>query len=70
MANRISKSRRNKVLLLEAGGNPNDYTNIPGIRAVEDNPLTFYAYKTEFQPNVCNDTQHVTYENPKFYLNL
>lgn len=53
VANRLSESRGEKVLLLEAGGDENEVSDVPGLAAYLQLSSMDWKYKTEPQNSAC-----------------
>ncbi|KAF2885961.1 hypothetical protein ILUMI_20212, partial [Ignelater luminosus] len=53
LTNRLTESGKFKVLLLEAGGRENDFTDVPGFAGYLAHSDFNWGYKTIPQANAC-----------------
>jgi hypothetical protein len=59
VANRLSKDPQSKVLVVEDGGNPNQFTTVPALWGKINQPSTDYGYKIVKQTDACLENDGV-----------
>ena len=63
VANRLSQMDNNRVLVLEAGGDPSPFTSIPSLNApifeTQHRVPIFHTYQTTTRGDICLDTHGV-----------